>query len=123
MYITSANANSSKKTVESCNAFNVISSIIWLSPAERINAASSAQINIILKSAQLLQTKDAALIVTRIMNFEDTSVSSNNSRWNKHSNSIEINHLNTQKHSNIIMYSCSSWILQWSWTFQIYWIH
>ncbi len=48
----------------------------------------------------------------KFTNFEDASVSNNNSKWNKHSKSIEIDHSDIQKHLNTIAYSCNSWTLR-----------
>ncbi len=70
-----------------CNVYNIFS------------------INITSRSAWCLWIKDVVLTVMKIMNFEDTFVSSDDSRWNKHSKSIEIDCSDTLKCLNTIMHS------------------
>ncbi len=129
MHIMNAHMNCSRKTVTSHSASDVRNLIIWSDSAERINAASSAQINITSRSAWHLWIKDVALTATKIMNSEDASVSNDDSRWNKRSKFIEIDHSDIQKHLNTIAHFCNSWALrclqtlQIQWTLQVQWTH
>ena len=78
-----------------------------LNSARRNNAALNAQINITLKSAWCLWIKDVASTATKIMNSENTFVSNDDSRWNKHQKSTETDQSNIWKHWNIIIhFSC-----------------
>ena len=124
-----AHVSCSRRTVASHSASDVKNLITWSDSAERINAASSAQTNITLRSAWRLRIEDVALTATKITNFEDTSVSNDNSRWNKRSKSIETNRSDTQKHLNTIAHSRNSWAhrclqalqIQIQWTLWIQW--
>ncbi len=122
MHIMNAHANCSKRTVTSHSASNVKNLITWSDFAERINAVSSAQINITSRDAWCLWIKDVALTAMKITNSEDASVSNDNSRWNKRLKSIEINHSNIQKHLNTIACFCNSWTLCCLQALQIQWI-
>ncbi len=127
MHIMNVHVNCSRRTVASHSASDVRNLITWSDSARRINAASSAQTNITSRNAWCLWIKDVALTAMKIMNFEDASVSNDNSRWNKHSKSIEINRSDIQKHLDIIAHSCNSWTLcclqalQIQWTLQVQW--
>ena len=121
MHIMNVHVNCSKRIVASHNASNVRNLITWSDFAKRINAALSAQINITLKNAWCLWIKDIVLTAMKITNSEDTSVSNNNSRWNKHLKSIETDRSNIQKHWNTIAHSCNSWTLRCLQTLQIQW--
>ena len=114
--------NCSRRTVASHSALDVRNLITWSDSAERINAVSSAQINITSRNAWHLRIKDVALTATKIMNSEDASVSNDNSRWNKRSKSIETDRSDIQKHSDTIAHSCNSWALHCLQTLQIQWI-
>ncbi len=107
MHIMNIHVNCSRKTVASYNASDIRNLITWSDSARRINDALSAQINITLRNAWCFQIKDVALTAMKIMNFEDASVSNDNSRWNKHLKSIETNHSDIQKHLNTIAHSCN----------------
>ena len=98
--------------IASHSVSDVTNLIIWLSSAERISAVKSVQTNITLRSAWCLWIEDVASTAMKIMNSEDASVSSDDSRWNKRSKSIETDHSNTLRCLNIITHSsCCFWTL------------
>ncbi len=135
MHIMNAYVNCSRRTVASHNASDVRNLIIWSDSAERINAALSAQINITSRDAWCFQIKDVVLTAMKITNFEDASVSNDDSRWNKRLKSIETDHSDIQKHLDTIAHSCNfqtlhclqalqiQWTFWSSWTFSVQRIH
>ncbi len=110
-----------RRSVTSHNASDVKNLITWSDSAERINTVSSAQINITSKDAWCLWIKDVVLTAMKITNSQDTSVSNDDSRWNKHLKSIETDRSDIQKHLNTIAHSCNSWALCCLQALQIQW--
>ncbi len=128
MHIINVHVSCLRRTVTSYSASDVRNLITWSNSARRINAASSVQINITLRSAWCFWIEDVVLTATKIMNSEDAFVSNDNSKWNKRLKSIETDHSNIQKHLNTIAHSCNSWTLccfqalQIQWTLRSSWI-
>ena len=113
--------NCSRRTVASYSASDVKNLITWSDFAERINAVSSAQTNITSRDAWHLWIKDVVLTAMKITNSENTFVSNDDSRWNKHLKSIEINCSDIQKHLNTIAHSCNFQALCCLQALQIQW--
>ena len=108
MHIMNVHVSYLRRIITSYIASDVKNLITWLNFTERINVTLSAQINITLKDAWCFQIENVALTAMKITNFEDVSVSNDDSRWNKHLKFIETDCSNIQKYLNIIAHSYNS---------------